>query len=71
MSRRHSAFPHHWPIHVAGTRILGPQGSGMYGSAGCLVPAADTGEPPATPRPSTGELTASPWLGLHYDTEDV
>lgn len=71
MSRRHSAFPLHWPIHVAGTRIPGSQGSDMYGSAGCLVPAAGTREAPATPRPFTGELTASPWLGLHYDTEDI
>ncbi|MGZ4661523.1 MAG: hypothetical protein ACXVYB_09610, partial [Arthrobacter sp.] len=66
MNRHHSAFPHRWPIHEARTQVLERRGSGMQGSAGCLAPAADRGEPPATPLPSKGELAASPWLGLHY-----
>ena len=68
--RRHNAVPHHWLIHVTGSRILGPQGSGTLRSVLCVAPAARGELPPAAPRPSSGKLTASPWLGLHYETED-
>ncbi|MCB5294166.1 hypothetical protein [Arthrobacter sp. SO3] len=62
--RHHSAFPHHWPVQVAGMQTPGSQGSGV-----CRVPAADCDVRPSAPQPAGGELTASPWLGLHYETE--
>jgi hypothetical protein len=63
--RRHSTIPHRWPVQAAGRQTPGSQGSGVV----CPVPAAAGEELPAAPQPSGGELTASPWLGLHYETE--
>ena len=62
--RRHSAFPHRWPLLVAGMHPPGSQGSGVR-----RAPAEACEGLPAAPQPATGELTASPWLGLHYETE--
>lgn len=67
----HSAFPHHWPIHLTGPRTLGLQGSNTQRPMPWVAPAARGEVPPAAPRPSNGQLTASPWLGLHYETEDM
>ena len=66
-----SAFPHHWPIHVTGPRTLELQGSSAQRSMLCVAPAARGEVLPAPPRPSDGQLTASPWLGLHYETEEM
>jgi hypothetical protein len=64
--RRRNAFPHHWPINM-----IGMQNFGLQGPAACPAPTAACGVPPAAPLPSNGELAASPWLGLHYETEDM
>lgn len=68
LSRRQTSFPHHWPIHVAGLQGLGVQGPGTHltAEAGEMSPAAS---PAVSGRFDGGELTASPWLGLHYGTE--
>lgn len=72
--RRHSPFPHHWPVHVAGSQALGlrgsaVRGSGVQGPGVCPAPAADSGvKSAAAPRPD-GALAAAPWLGLHYEAE--
>ena len=67
--RRHSPFPHHWPVHVAGIQALGSRGSAVQGSGACPTPAADSGvTSAAAPRPD-GQLAAAPWLGLHYEAE--
>lgn len=62
--RRHSAFPHRWTVQVAGVQSPGSQGSGA-----CPAPAAACEVLSAALQPANGELTASPWLGLHYETE--
>lgn len=58
-SSRQMSYPHHWPVHGRETHAPGTRHT-----------AAAAGETlPATSQPSYGELTASPWLGLHYETE--
>ena len=63
--RRHSPYPNHWPVHVAGMQALGLTGPGV-----CPAPACASGEPPSAAQRSDGALTAAPWLGLHYETEN-
>jgi hypothetical protein len=63
--RRHSHYPHHWPVHVAGMQALEWKGPGV-----CPAPASASGEPPSAAQRSDGELTAAPWLGLHYETDN-
>lgn len=62
--RRHSAFPHRWPVQLAGAQSPGVQGSGAR-----PAPAAAREVLSAALQPANGELTASPRLGLHYETE--
>ena len=63
LTRRQTSFPRHWPIHVAG--VQGP-GTPHTAEAGEPSPAAcHAASGPA----DGGGLTASPWLGLHYETE--
>lgn len=56
-------YASHWPVQVSGMpagRQPWPQpGAAAFGQA-----------PPAPTQPADdGELTASPWLGLHYRSE--
>jgi hypothetical protein len=76
-----AAFPHHWPVHHAGTHIpAAPVRAGERDAE-----ALQTAAPPAELTDAhagagvtgyaglgadDGELTASPWIGLHYRTEN-
>lgn len=62
--RHHRPFPHRWPVQVAGAQSPGVQGSGA-----CPAPAAACEVLSAALQPANGELTASPWLGPHYEKE--
>jgi hypothetical protein len=76
-----AAFPHHWPAHRAGPHI--PAAAVRDGERD--AEALQTATPPAelTDAPDgagvtahaglaadDGELAASPWIGLHYRTEN-
>jgi hypothetical protein len=65
-----SAYPHHWPAHPNGRKSSAPiapeRGSGTV-LAGSAAPGS-AAAPAVTPT-DRGQLTAAPWIGLHYETE--
>lgn len=68
-----AAFPHHWPVHRTGPRIPAAAARGGERDA----EASQTAAPPAELTDAyaglaadAGDLTASPWIGLHYRTEN-
>ncbi len=59
---RRNKYPSHWPVHV----------TGMAEAWQPMPPfvAAIAEQAPAPVHPADdGELTASPWIGLHYASE--
>jgi hypothetical protein len=59
---RRNKYPSHWPVHVTGMADVW-QPLPRHGTA-------VTGQAPAPAHPADdGELTASPWIGLHYASE--
>ncbi|QCO98783.1 hypothetical protein FCN77_15105 [Arthrobacter sp. 24S4-2] len=59
---RRNKYPSHWPVHVTGlAEAWQPLPQPVTAIAGqALAPAHPAGD---------GELTASPWIGLHYASE--
>jgi hypothetical protein len=64
LTSRPVKYPGHWPVHA----------SGMPGVRQQLPlpgpPAPVEATPAAAPAVERGELAASPWVGLHYATEN-
>ncbi|MBT2594897.1 hypothetical protein [Arthrobacter sp. ISL-72] len=61
---RRNKYPSHWPVHVSGT----PAACQQLPRPGAVA----TEQQPAPTHPADdGELTASPWIGLHYVTEGI